>query len=287
MSPVVVRDILDAAVPLAQRARQGEALTQRETHLLRAYLGVVLLFVSASRPISNGRQVIVFTTVLRARPQQAPREGPPRAARRAQAPCGRGCDLWACAACQSRMCRGAARRGGEGGALKGAAAATDNIAWRFRDSIQTAKRGPSVDAWQRLALFLGFTPRGCGILRTIGPVGNDIGPKPKPWASRRCQEGLEATAGEPGRRAGSERLVLSCVGGRVRVVAWPGHCDWSSVFVADNLRLPNARLCHQHDQRGVTPSFAGRCRRASRTRRATLRRSTASARSPRGSSHPT
>ena len=160
MSSVVVRDILDAAVPLAQRARQGEALTQRETHLLRAYLGVVLLFVSASRPISNGRQVIVFTTVLRARPQQAPREGPPRAARRAQAPCGRGCDLWACAACQSRMCRGAARRGGEGGALKGAAAATDMIAWRFRDSIQTAKRGPSVDALAAPDTFFRVYPPG-------------------------------------------------------------------------------------------------------------------------------
>ena len=158
MSSVVVRDILDAAVPLAQRARQGEALTQRETHLLRAYLGVVLLFVSASRPISNGRQVIVFTTVLRARPQQAPREGPPRAARRAQAPCGRGCDLWACAACQSRMCRGAARRGGEGGALKGAAAATDMIAWRVQRFYPNRETGAVCRRLAAPGTFLGFNP---------------------------------------------------------------------------------------------------------------------------------
>lgn len=68
MSSVVVKDILDAAVPLAQRARQGEALTQRETHLLRAYLGVVLLFVSASRLISIvnlGRNDIKWSTSAR------------------------------------------------------------------------------------------------------------------------------------------------------------------------------------------------------------------------------
>ena len=75
-----MRDNWDAGVTLAARAKRGQALTLNETHALKAYVGVILLFVTASRPVSVvNLQIVVSWSSPMAQVLAAPRN-PPRGA---------------------------------------------------------------------------------------------------------------------------------------------------------------------------------------------------------------